>query len=111
VTYRRWRCGSTAAATREDGVARSTTSVAVVYAVTVETGLNREDIGKLILTACFVTDLGTVLALGVGGFVTECEVRFTAVQEGVAPALILMPFRSESQAPNRRSPILTGRKV
>jgi hypothetical protein len=60
VTYRRWRCGSTAAATREDGVARSTTSVAVVYAVTVETGLNREDIGKLILTACFVTDLGTV---------------------------------------------------
>jgi hypothetical protein len=32
----------------------------VVYAVTVETGLNREDIGKLILTACFVTDLGTV---------------------------------------------------
>lgn len=36
----------------------------MVYAVTVETGLNREDIGKLILTACFVTDLGTVLALG-----------------------------------------------
>jgi Kef-type K+ transport system membrane component KefB len=31
----------------------------------VETGLNREDLGKLILAACFVTDLGTVLALGV----------------------------------------------
>jgi Kef-type K+ transport system membrane component KefB len=46
------------------GVALSTTSVAVVYAVMVETGLNREDIGKLILAACFVTDLGTVLALG-----------------------------------------------
>jgi Kef-type K+ transport system membrane component KefB len=30
----------------------------------VETGLNRQDIGKLILAACFVTDLGTVLALG-----------------------------------------------
>jgi Kef-type K+ transport system membrane component KefB len=38
--------------------------VAVVYAVMVETGLNRQDIGKLILAACFVTDLGTVLALG-----------------------------------------------
>jgi Kef-type K+ transport system membrane component KefB len=37
---------------------------AVVYAVMVETGLNREDLGKLILAACFVTDLGTVLALG-----------------------------------------------
>jgi Kef-type K+ transport system membrane component KefB len=47
------------------GIALSTTSVAVVYAVMVETGLNRTDFGKLILAACFVTDLGTVLALGV----------------------------------------------
>jgi Kef-type K+ transport system membrane component KefB len=46
------------------GVALSTTSVAVVYAVMVETGLNRTDLGKLILAACFVTDLGTVIALG-----------------------------------------------
>jgi len=46
------------------GIALSTTSVAVVYAVMVETGLNRRDIGKLILAACFITDLGTVLALG-----------------------------------------------
>ncbi len=46
------------------GVALSTTSVAVVYAVMVETGLNRYDLGKLILAACFLTDLGTVLALG-----------------------------------------------
>ncbi len=46
------------------GVALSTTSVAVVYAVMVETGLNHEELGKLILAACFVTDLGTVLALG-----------------------------------------------
>ena len=42
------------------GIALSTTSVAVVYAVMVETGLNRHDLGKLILAACFVTDLGTV---------------------------------------------------
>ncbi len=46
------------------GIALSTTSVAVVYAVMVETGLNRHGLGKLILAACFVTDLGTVLALG-----------------------------------------------
>jgi Kef-type K+ transport system membrane component KefB len=46
------------------GIALSTTSVAVVYAVMVETGLNRHELGKLILAACFVTDLGTVLALG-----------------------------------------------
>jgi Kef-type K+ transport system membrane component KefB len=47
------------------GVALSTTSVAVVYAVMVETGLNKTDLGKLILTACFVCDIGTVGALGV----------------------------------------------
>jgi Kef-type K+ transport system membrane component KefB len=40
------------------GIALSTTSVAVVYAVMVETGLNRHDLGKLILAACFITDLG-----------------------------------------------------
>jgi Kef-type K+ transport system membrane component KefB len=43
------------------GVAMSTTSVAVVYAVMLEFGFNR---GKTVLTACFVTDLGTVVALG-----------------------------------------------
>jgi len=47
------------------GIALSTTSVAVVYAVMLETGLSRTDIGKMILAACFVTDFGTVLALGV----------------------------------------------
>lgn len=47
------------------GLALSTTSVAVVYAVMVETGFNRTEIGKLILAACFVNDLGTVLMLGI----------------------------------------------
>jgi len=46
------------------GIALSTTSVAVVYAVMVETGLNQTELGKLILAACFINDLGTVLALG-----------------------------------------------
>jgi Kef-type K+ transport system membrane component KefB len=46
------------------GLALSTTSVAVVYAVMVETGFNETDLGKVILAACFINDLGTVLALG-----------------------------------------------
>lgn len=46
------------------GVALSTTSMAVVYSVMLETGLNRTDFGKGILGACFVNDLGTVIALG-----------------------------------------------
>lgn len=47
------------------GIALSTTSVAVVYAVMVETGFNQTEIGKVILAGCFVNDVGTVLALGI----------------------------------------------
>ncbi len=47
------------------GVALSTTSVAVVYAVMIEGGYSDTAMGKTILAACFITDLGTVLALGV----------------------------------------------
>ncbi len=46
------------------GVALSTTSMAVVYAVMLETGLNKTEFGKGILGACFINDLGTVIALG-----------------------------------------------
>jgi Kef-type K+ transport system membrane component KefB len=45
------------------GTALSTTSLAVVYAVLVETGLNRSVVGKRIMSATFVTDLGTAAAL------------------------------------------------
>lgn len=46
------------------GVALSTTSVATVYGVMLELGLNKTHFGKVIVAACFVTDLGTVIALG-----------------------------------------------
>ncbi|MBM3957445.1 MAG: cation:proton antiporter, partial [Gemmatimonadetes bacterium] len=46
------------------GVALSTTSMAVVYAVMLETGFNRTEFGKGVLGACFVNDLGTVIVLG-----------------------------------------------
>jgi len=46
------------------GVALSTTSVAVVYAVMLELGLNKTEFGKTVLAACFITDLGTVISLG-----------------------------------------------
>src|SRR5438552_522090 len=47
------------------GIALSTTSVAVVYAVMIEGGLGSTPMGKTLLAACFITDFGTVLALGV----------------------------------------------
>jgi Kef-type K+ transport system membrane component KefB len=47
------------------GIALSTTSVAVVYAVMIETGNSGTALGKMILAACFITDFGTVLTLGV----------------------------------------------
>ena len=47
------------------GIALSTTSVAVVYAVMIEGGLGSTPMGKTLLAACFITDFGTVLALGI----------------------------------------------
>jgi glutathione-regulated potassium-efflux system ancillary protein KefC len=46
------------------GIAMSTTSMAVVYAVMIETGFNKTEFGKGILGACFINDLGTVIVLG-----------------------------------------------
>lgn len=60
----RFLLGWTPAASWLAGVALSTTSVAVVYAVMLELGFNTTEYGKAILAACFITDLGTVLALG-----------------------------------------------
>ena len=68
------------------GIALSTTSVAVVYAVMIETGLNKTDLGKLILTACFVCDLGTVLALGI----IFANYNTVLIAFGIATALVLL---------------------
>jgi len=46
------------------GVALSTTSMAVVYAVMLEYGFNKTGYGKGILGSCFINDLATVIALG-----------------------------------------------
>jgi Kef-type K+ transport system membrane component KefB len=68
------------------GIALSTTSVAVVYAVMMETGLNRTDLGKLILTACFVCDIGTVGALGI----VFANYNSLLIAFGIATALALV---------------------
>lgn len=77
------------------GVALSTTSLAVVYAVLVETGLTKTEIGKIIMAATFVTDLGTALALSLlfiqpGPYL----VVFVAVSVAVIAAMTLLqrPF-------------------
>lgn len=71
------------------GIALSTTSVAVVYAVMIEAGLAERELGKVILAACFITDLGTVLALGVlFADLSPLLLLFIAV---MAVALYLLP--------------------
>ncbi len=45
------------------GTALSTTSLAVVYSVLVERGLSTTNVGKLLMSATFVTDLCTAVAL------------------------------------------------
>jgi glutathione-regulated potassium-efflux system ancillary protein KefC len=72
------------------GVALSTTSVAVVYSVMLELGLNRTDFGKGVLAACFVNDLGTVIALGlIFSPFTVKTVVFIAVSVAV---FAILPF-------------------
>src|SRR5215475_14819023 len=64
LAYAHWGIGWDWPQAQIAGISLSTTSVAVVYAVMIETGFNKTEIGKVILGACFVNDLGTVLALG-----------------------------------------------
>jgi glutathione-regulated potassium-efflux system ancillary protein KefC len=72
------------------GVALSTTSVAVVYAVMLELGFNQTTYGKAILAACFINDLGTVLALGM--IFSPFTIR-TLIFLGVSIVLFLiLPF-------------------
>ena len=47
------------------GTALSTTSLAVVYSVLVETGLSKTQVGKLLMASTFFTDIGTAIALSV----------------------------------------------
>lgn len=75
------------------GVALSTTSVAVVYAVMLELGLNTTKFGKAVLAACFVNDLGTVLALG---FIFAPFGLKTAIFAGITTlVLIVLPLLSK----------------
>ena len=72
------------------GVALSTTSVAVVYAVMLELGFNQTEFGKAILAACFINDLGTVIALGlIFSPFTLRTLIFVVVSVAV---FILLPF-------------------
>jgi len=72
------------------GVALSTTSVAVVYAVMLELGFNVTDYGKSILAACFINDIGTVVALGlIFSPFTIKTLIFVVVSVGV---FIVLPF-------------------
>jgi Kef-type K+ transport system membrane component KefB len=69
------------------GIALSTTSMAVVYAVMLESGFNKTEFGKGILGACFINDLGTVIALGL--LFAPFTYR-TAVFVGVSAVVVLL---------------------
>ncbi len=86
------------------GIALSTTSVAVVYAVMIESGLADTDLGKTILAACFVTDLGTVLALGV--LFADFNLWLLVFVVATAIALYFLPTATRwfvTRVPNRVS--------
>jgi len=63
--YTYWIAGWTLNASLIAGIALSTTSLAVVYSVLVESNLSKTPLGKLIMASTFVTDMGTALALSI----------------------------------------------
>lgn len=71
------------------GIAMSTTSVAVVYAVMIESGLARKEFGQLILAACFFTDLGTVVALGL--LFANFNLWLGALVAGIVLSMVFLP--------------------
>ena len=75
------------------GVALSTTSVAVVYAVMLELGFNRTIYGKAILAACFINDLGTVIALGL--IFSPFTVRTVIFLGAAVVVFLVLPFATQ----------------
>lgn len=71
------------------GIALSDTSVAVVYAMMVETGMNRTSLGKLILSACFATGLGSMGALGL--FFARANIWLVVFLLVLAVTMVLAP--------------------
>jgi Kef-type K+ transport system membrane component KefB len=79
----------TADASKIAGIAMSTTSVAVVYAVMVESGLAGKEFGQLILAACFFTDLGTVVALGL--LFANYNLWLVGLAVAIVASMVLVP--------------------
>lgn len=86
----RWWLGWGVEASWLAGVAMSTTSVAVVYAVMIEYGFNATEYGKTVLAACFITDLGTVVALGL--IFAPFTLKTVLFVGGLAAAALALPW-------------------
>jgi Kef-type K+ transport system membrane component KefB len=86
------------------GIAMSTTSVAVVYAVMLEFGFNKTDYGKTVLAACFITDLATVIVLGLMfspfTYKTLIFVGTSVVAFGILPWLTPRFFKRFGERPS-----------
>lgn len=104
AAYAHYVLGWSSEASWLTGVALSTTSVAVVYAVMLELGLNSTGFGKAVLAACFVCDLGTVVALGLifapFTYRTFVFALITALVIGVLPWITPRFFRAYGGRPS-----------
>jgi len=87
--YCYWIAGWALKASLIAGCALSTTSLAVVYAVLVETGLTDTGVGKILMASTFVTDMGTAIALSLT--FAEWGLRTLAVLAVCVAILALAP--------------------
>ena len=89
IFFCRFVTGWTWKASLVAGCALSTTSLAVVYTVLVETGLNKAEIGKIIMAATFITDMGTAIALSIS--FAEWNISMLGFLAGSAAIIVLAP--------------------
>jgi len=81
--YAGWKLNSSLIA----GVALSTTSLGVIYSILMETGMHRTELGKLLMSATFVTDISTVLIMSILFVKTNW---YTALFYGVSALVIYL---------------------
>src|SRR3989339_1086357 len=95
--YTYFIAGWSLGASKIAGIALSTTSLAVVYAVLVETGLNKTELGKILMASTFMTDFGTVLALSVlflqFNYLSIVFILFSALLLLFGPKLLIFFFQ------------------
>lgn len=72
------------------GIALSTTSVAVIYSIALELGINETVFGKKLLMSCFVTDFSTIVFLTL--FFLHFSIKTVTFISAIILLILILPY-------------------